>query len=120
MAYHHPDRFAALVVICGWVSARQGRRGIGFPAIGTSTAVAERLQHLPIWLFHSADDPVVAVTESRQMFTALQQVGAIVKYTEFSDLGHRAWERAYAIAHLPIWLLQQHQHLSASVAEGVG
>lgn len=107
LAYHHPDRFAALVVICGWVSARQGRRGVGFPAIGTYAAVAERLQHLPIWLFHSADDPVVAVAESQQMFTALQQVGAIVEYTEFSDLGHRAWDQAYANARLPVWLLKQ-------------
>src|SRR5919109_1166396 len=38
LAYHHPQRFAALVVICGWVAETGGRPGV-LPA-GTSSPYA--------------------------------------------------------------------------------
>lgn len=107
LAYHHSVRFAAVIVVCGWISERQGRSGVFFPEIGTFDAVAQRLKGLPSWIFHGADDTVVSVEESQHMVAALRQVGGTVQYTEFPGVGHRVWDRAYEMEALSTWLLQQ-------------
>ena len=110
LAYHHPERFAALVVVCGWISER--REGL-YPAIVPPSAgdpfaaVAQRVARIPVWIFHGEADDVVPVEESRRMAAALRAIGADVRYTELPDVGHGAWEPAYALAELPVWLLQQ-------------
>jgi len=112
LAYHHADRFAALVVICGWVSALRVA-GSEYPAIASSSAadpftdVAQRVSRLPIWIFHGDADRIVPVEESRRMASALRAAGADVLYTELPGAGHNAWDPAYALAELPAWLLKQ-------------
>jgi predicted peptidase len=111
LAYHYPERFAAMVVICGWISARQGRSGVRFAAIGLGdnlfTSVAERCVGLPIWIFHGDGDLAVSVEESRSMAAALKAVGGRVEYTEFPGVGHRAWDQAYGMVALSDWLFQR-------------
>jgi predicted peptidase len=111
LAYRHPERFAAMVVICGWISARQGRSGVGFAAIASGNnpfaSVAARCVGLPIWIFHGDGDLAVSVEESRSMVVALKAVGAKVEYTEFPGVGHRAWDQAYGMVALSDWLFQQ-------------
>ena len=110
LAYHHPERFAAAVVICGWIS--EWREGL-YPAIPPAgspdpfRAVAERVAAIPIWIFHGADDSVVPVEESRRMAAALEAAGADVRYTEFPGVNHGAWDPAFALDELPAWLLGQ-------------
>jgi predicted peptidase len=110
LAYHHPERFAALVVVCGWINERRG--GL-YPAIPPGSAsdpfadVARRVAHLPIWIFHGDADDVVPVAESRGMAAALEAIGADVRYTEFPGVGHGAWGPAYGLEELPVWLFQQ-------------
>ena len=65
---------------------------------------AKKLPHIPIWVLHGADDPVVPVTESREMARALS-VRAV--YTEFAHTGHNAWDPAYTQTHLVQWLTEQ-------------
>lgn len=90
LALEQPERFAALCPICGW----------------SEPARADRLQRLPIWLFHSAADDVVPVAESDRMFAALQRCDAEATYTRYRHLDHVAtWEDAYARAGLYEWLL---------------
>ena len=86
-----PDLFAAAVPLCG----------VGSP----SRASAAR--DLPIWAFHGAKDEVVSVTASREMVAALKAVGSEVRYTEYADVGHDVWRRAYTEAELPDWLFAQ-------------
>ena len=86
-----PDRFAAAVAICG----------------GGDPAQASRLAHIPIWAFHGAQDPVVAVARSRQMVDAVRAAGGSVRYTEWADVSHDAWVRAFAHPELRGWLFQQ-------------
>jgi predicted peptidase len=112
LAYHNPDRFAALVVICGWVSALNVV-GTDYPAIAPSPAVdpfgevARQVSRLPIWIFHGDADPIVPVEESRGMASALRAAGANVSYTELPGIGHNAWDPAYGSPELPSWLLKQ-------------
>ena len=46
-----------------------------------------------------------------KMAEALKAANADVKYTEYPGVGHNSWDKAYAEADLPPWLLkQQRQH----------
>lgn len=112
LAYRHPDRFAALVVVCGFVNALNLPSGIDYPpaapaAAGAFLEIASRLRHIPVWLFHGTEDPVVPVAESRRMAAALREAGAEVEYTELPGVGHNAWDPAYELEALPGWLLSK-------------
>lgn len=110
LAYRHADRFAAAVIVCGWISER--RQGL-YPPIPDPAepdpfaAVARRVAALPIWLFHGDADPTVSVDESRRMAAALQAIGANVKYTELAGVAHNAWDPAFRSEELPEWLFAQ-------------
>jgi predicted peptidase len=117
LAYHHPDRFAAVVVVCGRVSERRSSTGaVLSPSIASDSAadpftpVAQRIRQLPIWIFHGDADPVVPVAESRGMAEALQKVGTNVQYTELPNVGHNAWDPAYDRADLFNWMFKQVIH----------
>lgn len=110
----NPERFAALVVVCGWISERKGTTsGVAYSAlapVGTADPlawVAGRVSKVPVWIFHGDADRVVPVDESRKMTAALKTLGADVQYTEFSGVDHNAWDPAYAREDLWIWLLRQ-------------
>jgi predicted peptidase len=114
LAFHDPDRFAAALVVCGFVGEFTGRQsGIHYPPIVAGTAgdpyreLARRLARLPIWIFHGDADPVVSVEESRRMAAALKALGARVQYTELAGVGHDAWDAAYARADVMEWLFRQ-------------
>ena len=114
LAYHHPQRFAALVVICGFVSDFTGKQShVFYPGIAPSSApdryvaIAERVQSLPIWIFHGDADQNVSVEESRGMASALRAVGANMHYTELAGVDHDAWDTAYDDAEMVAWLLAQ-------------
>ena len=110
LAYAHPERFAAIVPICGFV-AGNSRMPSFVPASDGSpyAALAERIHRLPIWIFHGEVDPVVPVTESRRVAEAMQAAGAAVTYTEIPGTGHNAWDPAYGSPALTDWLFRQHR-----------
>ena len=114
LASHHPQRFAALVVVCGFVSEFRGKvSGVMYPAIAPKSApepyayVAKQVSSLPIWVFHGDADTNVSVEESRNMVKALKAIGADVQYTEFPGVDHNAWDPAYDRADLIQWMLKQ-------------
>lgn len=96
LAAQHPQRFAALVPICG-------RRPDGV----RSPEDARPLCDLPIWVFHGAQDQVVPITESDAMVAALREYGANVRYTAYPDADHNSWTRAYDEPQLYDWMLNQ-------------
>jgi len=95
----YPGKFAALVSICGGSSITNGDR---------FSPVAEKVGKTPAWLFHGADDRVVAVSESRQIVAALKADGGNVKYNEYAGVGHNVWMNALGEKDLMPWLLSQH------------
>jgi len=62
---------------------------------------------LPCWCFQGADDNTAFVKSTRETIAAIQNAGGNPKYTEYPDLGHNCWERAYATPELWDWLLKQ-------------
>jgi predicted peptidase len=86
-----PGYFAAAVPICG----------------GGDSSRASLIADVAIWVFHGAQDPVVPVERSRCVVEALKRIGAPVRYTEYPDVGHDAWKKAYLEPELRPWLFQQ-------------
>lgn len=91
LAAHHPELFAAVVPLCGGGDAR----------------LAGRLAHTPIWAFHGAKDDSVPVQRSRDMVAAVRAAGGQPRYTEYPQVDHLVWERAFREPDLAPWLFGQ-------------
>jgi predicted peptidase len=91
LAAAHPEKFAAIVPICG----------------GGNPADAKKLAALPIWVFHGAKDPAVPVQRSREMVEAIKTAGGNVKFTEYPEAKHDCWTETYDNPELYKWLLAQ-------------
>jgi predicted peptidase len=115
LALAHPDRFAALVPICGGIapagSAESVRQSpLTEYALDPYAFTAHALRDIPIWMFHGADDTVIEPGESRTMQAALLRENAKdVRYTEYEGVGHNSWTRAYAEPELWRWMFAQRQ-----------
>lgn len=114
LASRHPQRFAALLVICPFVAEFRGTTsGVRYPSLAMPgdtdpyASVARRIAHIPTWLFHGDADPTVPVDESRKMIAALKAAGGDARYTELPGVNHDAWTPAYATADVYEWLLKQ-------------
>jgi len=93
LAVRQPDRFAALLPVCGG---------------GDPTTVA-RLVGLPTLVYHGADDLVVPPTRSRVMVDALRALGVGVVHHELEGVAHDAWRVAYRADTGIAWLFAQDQ-----------
>jgi predicted peptidase len=115
IASRYPERFAAIVPICGFVAKFKGKTsGIDYPSLAPAdstdvfTFLAKLVSSIPIWIFHGDADASVDVEVSRKMTTALKSVGARVQYTELPGVDHNgATNTAYARADLIEWMLRQ-------------
>lgn len=118
-AFEHPERYAAIVSVAGGIVPPPGWRGRltqlppTLQAGDPYAASAARVKGIPAWLFHGALDPTVPVTESRQVVAALKKAGASPRYTEYEDLAHNAWDRAFAEPELAEWLLARRRTAGA-------
>jgi predicted peptidase len=93
LAVAHPDRWAAIVPVCGGGDPKQ----------------ADRIKDIPCWCFHGDADTAVKVEKSRAMIGALWAAGGHPNYTEYPGVGHNSWDRAYDTRDLLDWLLKQHK-----------
>jgi predicted peptidase len=108
LAGKYPDRFAALVPVSGgivWPSSEAIREPD--PHANPYRRAAQKVAHIPIWVFHGDTDQNVPVTESRRMVDALKQLNSYVKYTEYKGNAHFICDRVYSEADLPDWLFSQ-------------
>jgi len=114
LALLEPRRFAALVPVCGGITHPNTKEPLQVEGVATApdpfSAAAQRLLHLPMWIFHGGKDDVVTPDQSRHMVEALRKIGGNVRYTEFAEAGHNAWDPAYATAELWPWLFAQERH----------
>lgn len=91
LAAAYPDKFAALVPICG----------------GGNPADASKLARLPIWVFHGAKDSVVPLRRSAEMVDALKAAGGNPKFTVYPEGEHDSWTETYDNPEFYRWLLAQ-------------
>ncbi|MBC7818448.1 MAG: prolyl oligopeptidase family serine peptidase [Planctomycetaceae bacterium] len=87
----HPQRFAAVVPVCG----------------GCDLSQAKKIAHVPAWTFHGDKDQVVKVERTREIVEALKAAGGNPKYTEYPGVGHDSWNGAYKDRGMYDWLFAQ-------------
>ena len=92
LAADHPDRFAAVVPICG----------------GTNPKDAKALKDLPIWAWHGDQDFVVPIKQTQGIVDAIKAAGGkSIQFTTLEGIGHNSWSSAYATPDLYHWLDKQ-------------
>lgn len=91
-AIAYPDRFAAIVPLCGG---------------GDSTQVC-RIGQLPVWTFHGTADEIISITETERLVRQLSRCGGNVKFTRLENEGHGI-QHLYENPALYDWLLRQHK-----------
>lgn len=97
LAAAHPDKWAAIVPVCGGVS--------GGPK--AYPEAAQKIKDIPTWVFHGDQDSAVPVKFSRDIVAALKEAGGAPKYTEYPGVAHNSWDKAYGEKELWTWLLAQ-------------
>ncbi|MCE9631007.1 MAG: alpha/beta fold hydrolase [Planctomycetia bacterium] len=91
LAARMPERFAAILPICG----------------GGDAITAPRIAGLPIWCFHGDADQIVPVERSRRMIAAVKAAGGEPRYSELPGVGHDSWTPAYRDPAVLEWLFNQ-------------
>jgi len=86
-----PNKFAAAVPVCG----------------GGDENTASKIKNIPIWAFHGFKDKLVKVTRTQNMIAAIKNIGGTPKYTEYSNLGHLCWNKAFTTPELYEWMFAQ-------------
>ena len=87
LAADHPQRFAAVVPICG-----RGRN-----------EDAEKLAKVPIWVFCGDRDGVYQA--NTELVESIRKAGGkTIRYTTLENIGHNSWSAAYSSPDLYTWL----------------
>lgn len=128
LAAAHPGRFAAIAPVCGFLRLANDDDVLDplddaamakeFPetiAADPPAAFASRIGKVPVWIFHGALDDVVDPRNARRMDVAMRAQGGEVRYTEYADANHNAWDHAYGEAELVPWLLSHRLSESQAV-----
>jgi predicted peptidase len=89
----YPGLFAAAVPVCG----------------GGDTSKAAVFAHIPIWIYHGSEDPVVDPLLSVDMANALIRANAHPGLTLCPEFGHFSWLAAYSDPLLIEWMFRQHK-----------
>ncbi len=112
VALLQPQRFAALVPVCGAIKApREERETLYVTEMAAEadpyTALATRLKQVPVWIFHGGRDDVVSPEDDRALYRAARAVGANMRYSEYPDGNHNAWDPTYTDPAMWAWLFRQ-------------
>ena len=88
-----PKVFAAAFAICG----------------GANPSTAEKIKHIPWWIFHGMKDDVVPPENSINMVDALLLLQANVRFTKYPLANHNSWDSTFAEPGLLAWLFSNHK-----------
>jgi len=104
LARQNPTRWAAIAIAAAgifWSYAPE--RWAQAPTLPGEYAKA--VGHTPVWLFHGAEDNIVAPRQDELLYTALKTAGGRVRLWIYQGLKHDSWTRAFNEPELPRWLL---------------
>lgn len=90
LAIRHPERYAAILPICG----------------GGERQLARVLRDMPVWTFHGDADKVVPVERTQEMVDAIIAAGGSPRVTIYPGVGHDSWTETYDNPEIYDWLLQ--------------
>ncbi len=94
LAFAHPETFAALVPIAGFVDR--------VPMIEDC-----KIKDIPTRIFHGLLDDVVNVDYAITIYKKLKTCNANVQLTIFDDAGHDSWSKVYDNQEIYDWMFKQ-------------
>jgi predicted peptidase len=94
LAFAHPETFAALVPIAGFVDR--------VPMIEDC-----KIKNIPTRIFHGLLDDVVNVDYAITIYKKLKTCNANVQLTIFDDAGHDSWSKVYDNQEIYDWMFKQ-------------
>lgn len=94
LAFSHPEMFAALVPIAGFVDR--------VPMIENC-----KIKDIPTRIFHGLLDDVVDVSYSTVIYKKLKPCSKDITLTIFDDANHDSWTRVYDNKEIYAWMLKQ-------------
>jgi len=93
-ALDFPDRFAAIVPLCGGCS--------------DSTDLCS-IKDLPVWTFHGTKDNIVPIHETEYIVERLKKCGSNVRFTRIENAGHDITSE-FENKEIYDWLIQQKKY----------
>ena len=114
VAFHHPDRFAAIAPLCGYHSyfVRGDTRTVRRPweaflmELRSNANYAENGLHLPMYLVHGTLD---RPTSNSQVLVDRYQALGYEAQVEWPPLGHNVWSQTYADGRIIPHFLRYHR-----------
>ena len=104
----HASRWAAVAIAAGGIfwsyAPERWLQSSTLPA-----TYAQAMGRTPVWLFHGADDNIVAPRQSELLYSAFKAAGGHIRLWVYQGLKHDSWTRAYNEPELPRWLLTNHR-----------
>ena len=94
LAFSHPEKFAALVPIAGYVDR--------IPMIENC-----KIASIPTRIFHGILDDVVTYQYSMWLYKKLKDCSVDIELTLFDDANHDSWSRVYDHPEIYDWMLKQ-------------
>ena len=77
------------------------------------------VSHIPLWIFQGGLDAAPTPARTRGYVKSFIDKGVIVRYSEYSNLGHGVWNKAYSEPDFFSWMLDKNKaniHLYAGVS----
>jgi predicted peptidase len=95
-AMDHPEKFAALLALCGGCN-------------DSDTSRICNIKNIPTWAFHGTADDMVSIHETERIVDALKACDGRIKYTPLVNKGHGI-QFIYELPDVYEWLLKQHKN----------
>lgn len=67
------------------------------------------ISHIPLWIFQGKLDTAPTPGRTQGYVKSFRDAGAVVRYTEYSHLGHGVWNSAYAEPDFFSWMLSKNK-----------
>ena len=90
LAASFPERFAAILPICGGMDVKQ----------------VHFIKDVPMWIFHGKKDQIVNIKQSQKIVRALEEMGRKVEFTIYENADHDSWTETYNNPEIYQWLLR--------------
>lgn len=114
LGFRHPDRFAALAIVCGFYDPLVMDPGFfqkpifsrRLEDVSSTHPISDNILHVPIKLHHGENDPLVPAEGSKKLHNRLLKIGYRSELELYPDVEHEAWEPAYKNARIFEWFSQ--------------
>lgn len=74
-----------------------------------ASAVRPAVSHIPLWIFQGGLDTAPTPGRTQGYVKTFRDAGAIVRYTQYDNLGHGVWNAAYAEPDFFSWMLSKNK-----------